>query len=173
MDNSNKKSLLSFHTGYPRADKPQGFGDRVPIAFQAANLSSKYIVNYAYASPQSRTGRFYDNTQPVPAYQINNSDISPAILKVLALPSFGEVTKELFALANEYGEYESTTGIFTFNNGATVIKNTNYWTDTEGNKHYFQHGYALYLTNENTTNHSPDTFYVPKSALNDILAYSG
>ena len=61
-----------------------------------------------------RTGKFYDQTQPIPAYQINNSDISPAILKVLDLPSFGEVTEELFAHANEHGEYESTTCIFTF-----------------------------------------------------------
>ena len=49
--------IAAFHfTGYPRTDKPQGFGDRVPITFQAANLSSKYITNCAYASPQSLTG---------------------------------------------------------------------------------------------------------------------
>lgn len=118
-----------------------------------------------------RTGKFYDQTQPIPAYQINNSDISPAILKVLDLPSFGEVTEELFALANEYGEYESTTGIFTFYNGATVIKNTNYWTDKHGNKHYFRHGYALYLTNKDQS--APNNFYVPKSALEEIRAYTG
>ena len=28
-----------------KADKPQGFGDRVPDSRQAANLSSKYIAN--------------------------------------------------------------------------------------------------------------------------------
>ena len=32
-------------TGIFQADKPQGFGDRVPDSRQAANLSSKYIAN--------------------------------------------------------------------------------------------------------------------------------
>lgn len=39
-----------------QADKPQGFGDSVPISRQAANLSSKKIANCEYARPQSRTG---------------------------------------------------------------------------------------------------------------------
>ena len=40
--------MLSFFNIPPdisKADKPQGFGDRVPDSRQAANLSSKYIAN--------------------------------------------------------------------------------------------------------------------------------
>ena len=38
-------SFFNIPPDIPKADKPQGFGDRVPDSRQAANLSSKYIAN--------------------------------------------------------------------------------------------------------------------------------
>ena len=43
-------------TGIFQADKPQEFEDSVLNSRQAANLSSKKIASWEYASPQSRTG---------------------------------------------------------------------------------------------------------------------
>ena len=38
-------SFFNIPPDISKADKPQGFGDRVPDSRQAANLSSKYIAN--------------------------------------------------------------------------------------------------------------------------------
>ena len=38
-------SVFNIPPDISKADKPQGFGDRVPDSRQAANLSSKYIAN--------------------------------------------------------------------------------------------------------------------------------
>lgn len=162
----------------------------VPVWLYAPELAREAILEnlgipFDTNKDKVRAGRFHDGTQLVSNYEINNNDISPAILEALKLTSFGEATDELFFQIYEKGESEYgayNDDIFTFDNGVTVKRNTNYWTDTNGTKHYFDCGYALYLTNAGDdygihvspaapAGTYPNRFYIPKAALEEILAY--
>lgn len=170
-------------------------GQNVPVWLYApAKVRSNILT--ALGLPQDasaakvRTGKYYDGTVINSAYRINNSDISPAIASVLGLGSFDAATEALFYQVNKdtttFGTYDPATEIFTFKNGETVKRNSNYWTEADGiTKHYFDCGYSLYLTNDGDTYGGtgdstskklhvnpaaepgtyPNRFYVPKSAL--------
>ena len=140
------------------------------------------------SADQVRTGRFYNGTKINKDYRIKNSDLSPAILKVVGLPSFDEATESLFYQVNAddtFGTYDEKTETFTFKNGETVKRNTTYWIDASKQQHDFDCGFSLYLTNadddyggtasstDKKLHHDPakpagtfpNRFYVPKSAL--------
>ena len=133
-----------------------------------------------------RTGRFFDGSKFNEDYVILNSDISPAIVSVADLMSFEDATKTLFASANDYGKYNTETGIFTFKNGETVEDCSTVWKDKKGNEHEFPYGCAFFLTNpvsylyegderegtSGTKAYTPfkaaKTFYMPEAVLREM-----
>lgn len=126
-----------------------------------------------------RTGTFYDGTVINDQYVINNSDIAHAVAAAAGLRTFAEANAQLFVDATPYGAYDATTEIFTFTNGQTVKRNTDYWVAADGiTQHTFAIGTAIYPTNEaayttydsaqtvyNTINTVGGKFYVPRCAL--------
>ena len=79
-------SFFNIPPDISKADKPQGFGDRVPDSRQAANLSSKKIASWEYASSQSRTGivHFFEISLYQKAYNdVSDSEDIGDIFKVI------------------------------------------------------------------------------------------
>ncbi len=168
-------------------------GQDVPVWLYAPDdVREEILTNLGVpldtSAEKVREGRFYNGTKVKREYRIKNSDISPAIVKAIGLPSFDEATESLFYQVNKdgtFGTYDEATETFTFKNGETVKRNSNYWTDTANKQHEFACGFSLYLTNAgddyggtgNSTDRKlhhnpaepagtfPNRFYVPKSAL--------
>lgn len=177
---ANKTVLAGAVTGHSGQNVPCWL--YAPEYVRAAIITKLGIPQDTNAS-KVRTGNYYDQTVINSNYKINNSDISPAILSALGWMSLDTATEELFYqinLDNTFGSYDVATETFTFTNGETIIRDTNYWTDTNGVKHDFSCGYALYVTNASDDAYGdgkfhvtpvrdpgtyPNRFYVPKDVL--------
>lgn len=162
----------------------------VPVWLYAPDTIKDKVLRYLGLpedadSSKVRSGRFYNGSVFNTDYQINNSDIAGAVVKAAGLMTFDEATDTLFvpvydANAPEkynYGTYDAETGVFTFSNGARVIRNSRTYYDKDGNEYTLSCGLPIFLTNpvsyhtEDGTDKTVDpgkataVFYIPQEIL--------
>ena len=165
----------------------------VPVWLYAPEAARAKILEYLglpadTASDKVRTGRYYNGSVFNADYQINNSDIAGAVVKAAGLMTFSEATSALFVPVYDanspgkysYGTYDAESGVFTFANGAQVIRNSRVYYDKNGYQHTVSCGLPIFLTNPVSyhTEDGSDTtldpgkatsvFYIPREILDNV-----
>lgn len=117
--------LFFILTGYSKADKPQEFESRVLISRQTANLSSKKIASWEYASSQSRTGivHFFEISLYQKAYNdVRDSEDIGDIFKVIRLER--QIYVDIL-----FAYYDECVLLFCRSMGSSVEAQLNKWTN--------------------------------------------
>lgn len=143
----------------------------VPLCFYGPeNIRDEFLLELGIpndaSSSKVRSGNYYDGTVINEAYEVLNSSIAPAILKICNLMTFDDATSRLFVNVNNYGSYDSTNEIFTFNNGMIIKRNDNYFMNDNQNIS-LDFGRGIYIINPNDNN--LNSFYMPKSFVDKYL----